>query len=173
MCYNNGTFNVEDTPGGLDLRSFRRNTHCTRTQNTHMCIAYGILPHGGRIETVRRCVDRLTNANISTLVIASVNILVATRDITPRLRLRISARTNIAGCNTTGTLCSLNTEHIILTHRVSLRTIQSVHTGVPSSVSIRYFIRKSVYVTFSKHYLVSGCLANHSNGRNRYTRPYH
>lgn len=173
ICYNNGTFNVQSTPGGLDLRSFRRKSHCTRRHNTHICIAYGILPHGGRVRTVHRCINRLGSANISTLVISSVNIVVVTHRITPGLRLRMSARTNIAGCRTTGTFCRLNTHHIILTHRVSLRTIHSVHTGVPSSLSVRYFIRNTVYVTFSNHYLFSGCLANHSNGRNRYTRPYH
>ncbi len=172
ICMTNRSFNVQTTYTGFDHRRLTRTMSVYRRTKGELCIAYGILPQGQSFSTLPTCFDCLSSLNVSTLVVDSLKAVTLTRRCTPRMPVRVSARFNIIGCTATGRLFHLKTDHIILTHRLSLRRVQRVHTGASPTLRLRTFMRNTVYVSFSKHYIVSGCLAKHSTGRKRYTRPY-
>lgn len=168
-----GVFKVHSTPRGFSGSRLGGTYSLTRTGNTEVRIAYGALPHGGRVPRLRRFVRGTRTYKISTFVVTSLNIFRTTGGCTPGIRHRVSARTKMAGCTTTGILCGVNTSEIILTERVPLSRVTRVHTGIPGRLRVRYFMRNTVYISFSNEYLVSDCVANESTGRNSYTRPYH
>lgn len=173
ICYTNDVFNVHAGPSGLGNGRLGRTIRLIRNRGGGVCVAYGALPEGSRVPFLPSFLGCTRSVNISTFVVTSVKILTTTGGCTPGISIRVSARTNVMGCTSTGTFCSVNTAQVIATHRLSLSRVGAVHSGYGPGLRVRTFIRNTVYVDFDNEYALSGCLANESTGEKSYTRPYH
>lgn len=167
ICVNNPNFNTHRGTDG-DLGSVTRLIPFTRHCNTGVFIALGAVLRSSRLRPTRQLVASLCRANISTLVIRSVKVL---RLSVPPVRLRTDARYSVHAIRGTGFLSSINFARVILTQRLGLSRVHTVRRT--ASTAVRFFVRKTLYITCSNRYCVSRTRAKHDTGHNSYSRTYH
>lgn len=160
----------------IDTRNFAssRFTHnytITRTRNIHICIALGIFIFSSRLSSTITLKTRTLRLNTSTLVITSTKLTYTLDTTVPKIRVRLSARTNIRDRNTIQlTTSRLKIRHIAATHRLAISRVTTLYTA---NIPVRMFYRNTVYVNCSKTYRFSTLQHKQSTVHNSYARPYH